>query len=61
MNKKEKALRHNINYADTKIADWKTHLNNRLEKTGVLDWNALDMIEMYAEWKGAWKKELTKD
>lgn len=61
MTKKEKALRHNINYADIKIADWRTALANRLEKTGVLDLNALDMIEMYAEWKGAWKEELLKN
>ena len=60
MNSKEKALRHNIKYADMKIADWRVHLTNRLERTGVLDLNAVDMIEMYAEWKGAWKKELTK-
>jgi hypothetical protein len=61
MNKKEKeqVLRHNIRYADIKIGDWKIGLQSKLEDRGILDWNAVDMIEMYSEWKGAWKAELT--
>jgi hypothetical protein len=56
---RKQALRHNIRYADIKIGDWKVGLQRKLEDRGVLDWNAVDMIEMYSEWKGAWKAELT--
>ena len=53
-----KILRHNIKYADIKIGDWKSALQNSLEKDGQINWHAVDMIEMYAERMGDWRRQL---